>query len=384
MKFDVLVVGAGFAGATIAERTATLLGRRVLIIEKRNHIGGNSFDRFDRHGLLVHQYGPHIFRTDNEKVWRYLSQYTDWRHYEHKVIGDIDGKRVPIPFNLNTLSALFPQTQADNLKERLINAFGFGVKVPILRLMEHEDESLRELADFIYRKVYLNYTVKQWGMKPEDLDPSVTGRVPVFISHDDRYFQEKYQGIPRDGYTALFEKMLAKPDITILLNTDFKEVITLQGQKVYFMGEEFKGKIVFTGKIDELFDYEFGELPYRSLRFEFENLNQEYFQEVATVNYPNDHDFTRITEFKHLTGQRHFSTTIAREYPQEYDRHIEGKDIPYYPVPKGENRELYDKYSEKALRFENIAFLGRLAEYRYYSMSDVIEKALAVFEEIFS
>lgn len=229
MSFDFIIVGAGFAGATVAERIASQLDKKVLIIEKRNHIGGNCYDCYDNHNILVHLYGPHIFRTDNENVWNYLSQYTEWIPYEHKVLGVIDGKKAPIPFNLNTLSKLFPDDQAESLKKKLINTYGLGVKIPILNLKQHDDSDIRMLADFIYGKIYLNYTIKQWGKKPEELDPSVTARVPVFISYDDRYFQEKYQGIPRYGYTAIFEKMLSHPNIKIMLNTDFKEVIRLKG-----------------------------------------------------------------------------------------------------------------------------------------------------------
>lgn len=380
MKFDFIIVGAGFAGATVAERIASRLDRKVLIIEKRNHIGGNCFDCYDRNGILVQLYGPHIFRTNNEKVWNYLSQFTEWIPYEHKVLGVIDGKKVPIPFNLNTLSKLFPKAHAESLKQKLIDAYGFDVKVPILNLKQHDDSDIRELADFIYKKIYLNYTIKQWGMKPEELDPFVTARVPVFISYDNRYFQDKYQGIPRYGYTTIFEKMLSHPNVKILLNTDYKEVIKLRGKKIYYMDRAFEGVMIFTGKIDELFDYEYEELPYRSLRFEFENVNQEYFQEAAVVNYPNDYDFTRITEFKHLTGQKHHSTTIAREYPQEHDRNIPGKDIPYYPIPRDENRKRYEMYKERLKQFRNIICIGRLAEYRYYQMDQVIERALEITE----
>jgi len=380
MKFDFIIIGAGFAGITIAERIATQINKKVLIIEKRNHIGGNCYDCYDKYGILIHLYGPHIFRTDNEKIWGYLSQYTDWINYRHRVLGFVDNKKVPIPFNLNALSMFFKPEQSNLLKQKLINTFGFGTKIPILKMKQVNDVDLRNLAYFIYNKIYLNYTLKQWGMKIEDLDHSVTERVPVSISYDDCYFQDKYQGIPRYGYTALFGKMLSNSNIKILLNTDFKEVITFRGHKIFFLNREFKGLIIFTGKIDELFNYEFGELPYRSLRFEFENMNQEFFQEAAVINYPNNFHFTRITEFKHLTKQKHYSTTIAREFPQDYDRHIKGKDIPYYPIPRNANKYIYNRYLEKAKSFKNMILLGRLAEYKYYQMDQVVERALEIFE----
>lgn len=381
MIFDYIIVGAGLAGSVLAERIANKLDKKVLIIEKRGHIGGNCYDHYEENGILVHKYGPHIFNTDSKEIWNYLSKFTEWYLYKHEVLGFIDGKNVPIPFNLNTLKELLPESKARELKEKLVDKFGYNVKIPILELKEVEDEDLKRLTDFIYKKIFLNYTVKQWGMKPEELDPSVTGRVPVFISNDNRYFQNSYQGMPKEGYTKIFEKMLNNKNIKILLNTDFKEVIDTDFtiNKIELFGEKFNGKLIFTGKIDEFFNYEFGELPYRSLRFEFENEDLEYFQEVGTVNYPNNYDFTRITEFKHLTGQKKHDTTIVKEYPQNYDMKIKGKEIPYYPIPKKENLELYDRYKEKTQSLDNIIFVGRLAEYRYYSMSDVIESALNIF-----
>ena len=280
MIFDYIIVGAGLAGSVLAERIANELDKKVLIIEKRGHIGGNCYDHYDENSILVHKYGPHIFNTDSKEVWNYLSQFTQWYLYQHEVLGFIDGKKVPVPFNLNTLKGLLSEGKARELEEKLVDKFGYNVKIPILELKEVEDEDLKLLTDFIYQKVFLNYTVKQWGMKPEELDPSVTGRVPVFISKDNRYFQNSYQGMPREGYTKMFEKMLSNENIKILLNTDFKEVIDADFtiNKIKLFGEEFKGKLIFTGKIDEFFKYELGELPYRSLRFEFENEDLEYFQ----------------------------------------------------------------------------------------------------------
>lgn len=376
---DFIIVGAGLAGIVMAERIANVLGREVLIIEKRDHVGGNCYDFLDDHGILIHKYGPHIFHTDFEEVWSYFSQFTEWQDYQHKVLGYIDGFKVPIPFNLDSLHQLLPEDLASDLESKLIQTFGCDVKIPILDLKKTDDPELKYLADFIYKKVFLNYTKKQWGMGPEDLHPSVTARVPVNISRDDRYFQNKYQGLPKKGYTQMFENMLSSENIQIKLNTDFNEVVERDGSKFILFGEKFSGKLIYTGKIDGLFNYQYGELPYRSLEFEFEFLNQEYYQEVGTVNYPNNHEFTRITEFKHLTGQKKESTTIAREYPQNY---VKEDNIPYYPIPKKENREIYHMYRRKSDELDNLILIGRLAEYQYYNMDEIVAVALKTFEEM--
>ena len=367
--FDWLVVGAGFTGATLAERIATQLGQKVLIVERRNHIGGNAYDYYDDHGVLVHKYGPHIFHTNSKKIWDYLSQFTEWRPYYHKVLAVVDGKKVPIPFNLNSLYALFPPRYAEKLEELLIKHYGFGMKVPILKLRESSEGELRFLAEYIYEKVFYGYTLKQWRLKPEDLDSSVTGRVPVYISRDDRYFQDHYQAMPRHGYATLFRRMISHPNIKILLNTDYREVVN----EVRF------SRMIYTGPIDEFLDYMHGPLPYRSLRFEFVPLEEEWHQEVGTVNYPNEYDFTRITEQKRLTGQRLPWTTLVVEYPQAYQP---GKNDPYYPIPKEENRERYALYKKEARKLKGtVHFAGRLADYRYYNMDQAVEGALKVFEE---
>lgn len=375
---DYIVVGAGFAGSVMAERIANVLDEKVLIIEKRDHIGGNSYDYIDENGILVHKYGPHIFHTDFEEVWSYLSQFTKWNDYQHKVLGYTDGHKVPIPFNLDSLHQLMSEDLARKLESKLIKTFGYDVKIPILKLKKVDDMDLKYLADFIYDKVFLNYTKKQWGMEPEDLDPSVTARVPVHISRDDRYFQNKYQGLPKDGYAHMFENMLSSDNIQVKLSTDSRNVIELDQDQFKVFGEEFEGKLIYTGKIDEFFNYQYGELPYRSLNFELENINQEFYQEVGTVNYPNDYDFTRITEFKHLTGQENESTTIAREYPQKYVKEI---NIPYYPIPKEENRYVYQKYRMECKYLDNLILVGRLAEYQYYDMDKIVAVALKIFEE---
>lgn len=370
MKFDWLIVGAGFTGCTLAERIATQLDQRVLIVERRDHIGGNAYDYYNEHGILVHKYGPHIFHTNSKRIWDYLSQFTEWRPYHHRVLGMIDGKLVPIPFNLNSLYALFPSGYAAKLESLLLEHYGLGQKIPILKLKESVSGELRFLADYIYEKVFYGYTLKQWELKPEDLDPSVTARVPIYISRDDRYFQDTYQAMPKHGYTELFRRMLAHPNIKLLLNTNYREIMDM----VTF------NRVIYTGPIDEFFDYVHGELPYRSLRFEFTTLDQEYYQPVGTVNYPNNYDFTRITEMKHLTGQTGFKTTIIVEYPENYSR---DKNEPYYPIPRQENQEIYDRYLREAKKLNGtVIFAGRLADYRYYNMDQVVGRALTVFDKI--
>ncbi|SNR60909.1 UDP-galactopyranose mutase [Desulfurobacterium atlanticum] len=378
--FDYIVVGSGFAGSVIAERIANILNKKVLIIEKRSHIGGNCYDYKTKEGIIVHRYGPHLFHTNYKDVFEYLSNFTDWQLYHHKVLAFIEGKKVPIPFNFNSIEMLFPHILAERLINKLLSKYSYCSKVPILELKKEDDKDLKFLADFIYEKVFKNYTAKQWNKRPEEIDPEVTARVPIFIGRDNRYFNDKYQAVPVEGYTKIFERMLFHPNIKLMLNTDFREVIKIDlgTKKIFFFEQEFKGKVIFTGMIDELFEYKFGKLPYRSLDLKFETLETEYFQEVATVNYPNDYDFTRITEFKHIHPIKVNKTVILREYPKDYNPE---KDIPYYPVFTEENRELYFKYKELAEKFENLILVGRLAEYRYYDMDDVVKRALEVFEE---
>lgn len=378
--WDFVIIGAGLAGSVLAERIASQLNKKVLIVEKRHHVGGNCYDSYDPNGILVHNYGPHIFHTKIAKVWDYLSQFTRWNEYQHRVLGFVDGQKIPIPFNLNSLYIIFPNLVAKKLEEKLIMYFGYNKKIPILKLRQIEDTELNFLADYVYEKIFLNYTFKQWGVKPEELDPYVTGRVPIYISRDNRYFQDRFQGIPVDGYTTLFQKMLEHPNINILLKTDFKEIlnIDLDLSKIVLMGKEFNGKIIYTGPIDYFFDYKYGKLPYRSLHFDFHNINAEFFQEVGTVNYPNDYHFTRITEFKFMTSQKSPTTTIVKEYPQKY---IPGVNIPYYPIKNTNNQQLYRLYKSETNRLPNVFFVGRLAEYQYYDMDAVVSKALRIFDE---
>ncbi len=370
MKMDWLIVGAGFTGCVLAERIATQLNQKVLLVDQRNHIGGNSYDTYDEKGILIHQYGPHIFHTNAQHVWDYLSQFTTWRYYHHRVLAVVDGKQVPVPFNFNSLYALFPTKYADKLAKKLIAKYGMDVKVPILNIRESEKNGdLKFLADFIYEKVFHHYTQKQWGLKPDELGASVTARVPIYLSHDDRYFQDPYQGMPQHGYTALINRLLAHPNIKILLNTQYQEIADVIKYK----------KMVYTGPIDEFFDYMHGDLPYRSLHFNFVHTEQEHHQSVATVNYPNDFDFTRITEFKHLTGQKAYGSTYAVEYPRVY---LKGENTPYYPIPREEHKALSHQYKLESEKMKDkVIFAGRLGDYQYYNMDQAVARALHLFEK---
>lgn len=368
MKFDFLIVGAGFTGSILAERIATQLDKSVLVVERRNHIAGNAYDYYNQDGILVHKYGPHIFHTNSKKVWDYLSRFTQWRPYYHKTLGVVEGKKVPVPFNLNSLHACFPGKYAERLEALLLKQFGYGKKVPILKLREESNGELAFLADYIYEKIFLGYTTKQWDLTPKELADSVTARVPVVISRDDRYFQDRYQAIPRSGYTRMFQRILNHKNIKLLLNTDYREVI----------GDISFNRMIYSGPVDAFFDYMYGELPYRSLSFEFKNSGEEYHQETAIVNYPNNYDYTRITEFKYLTGQKCKGTTYAKEYPQP---HVPGETIPYYPIPREANREIYRKYKAECNKLNgSIIFAGRLADYNYYNMDQAAARALAVFK----
>jgi UDP-galactopyranose mutase len=369
VKFDWLVVGAGLTGSVLAERIASQLDQRVLVVERRDHIAGNTFDHYDHHGVLVHKYGPHIFHTNNAAVWNYLSRFTEWIPYYHFVLGSVGGKLVPVPFNLNSLYALFPPSYAATLENKLLATFGLGTKIPVLKLRETDDAELKHLADYVYRNVFEGYTLKQWAMKPEQLDPGVTARVPISISRDDRYFQDTYQAMPRHGYSEMCRRILAHPNIKLLLKTDYREIAA----------DVRCGRIIYTGEIDTFFNKCHGALPYRSLRFEYEHAEVDRLQPVGQINYPNDQPFTRTTEFKHLTGQRHSRTTVAREYSEEY---VEGRNEAYYPIPTAANRELYARYEREAESLNgSVLFAGRLADYKYYNMDQAVARSLSVFEK---
>lgn len=381
-KYDVVVVGSGFAGATIAERFAND-GKTVLIIEKRDHIGGNMYDYVDENGVITHKYGPHLFHTNLDNVYEYLTKFGEFFKYEHRVLGKVKDKLVPIPFNLTSIEESFDKETSEKLKNILIKEYGMEKKVPILELRQNSDKDINELANFIYENVFLHYTMKQWGQKPDEIDPAVSNRVPVFVSYDDRYFQDKYQYMPVGGYTKIFEKMLDNENINIKLGTDCLDILSFDDGKVYLDGEEFVGKVIYTGAIDELFKYVYGSLPYRSLVFEFETKDMEYYQPVGTVNYPTKEDkFTRITEYKHMTMEnaKTDKTTIMREYPCSFEL---GKDMtPYYPINNENSQELYNKYLSLVNEYPNLYLLGRLAQYKYYNMDLIINEALKLYDEI--
>ncbi|MEO0239692.1 MAG: UDP-galactopyranose mutase [candidate division WOR-3 bacterium] len=378
-SFHYVVVGAGFAGCTIAERIANILGKELLIIEKRPHIGGNCYDHRNEKNILVHKYGPHLFHTDFKDVFEYLSNFTEWHPYEHRVLAVINGKKVPLPFNFNSIETLFPPNFASNLIEKLVKTYGKDNKVSVKELMSSQDKDLNFLGNFVFENVYKNYSKKQWGIDPLKLGEEVLSRVPILVGRDDRYFQDKFQAVPEHGYTKIFERMLSNKKIKLLLNTDFKELIKIDflEKKIYFKGKEFKGKLIFTARIDELFNFIFGELSYRTLDLKFETLKVNYFQEVATVNYPNDYEFTRITEFKHIHPVDSEYTTILYEFPRE----CKESDIPFYPLFTQEEKEKYYKYLELAEKLPNLILVGRLAEFKYYDMDDVVKKALDILEE---
>ena len=379
-KVDTLIIGCGFAGGVVA-RVLAERGEKVKIIEKRNHIGGNCYDEYDEYGVLVHKYGPHIFHTNNKEVFDFLSRFTKWYDYQHEVVGDVYGKIIPIPFNLNTLMIVFGEERGQSLKQELIDTYGENARVPILELQKSSSKGIQEVAQYVYENIFLKYTMKQWNQKPEEVDQSVTARVPVLISYDNRYFQDTYQGMPEEGYTKLFEKMLDRENIEIELGKDAKNLISFDfdNRKIYYQGQEFLGHIIFTGAIDEFFDNCLGQLPYRSLRFDFEHYSQDDYQGHGVVNYTVSEDYTRITEFKYLTGQKISGTTIIKEYPEVYK---DNRQVPYYAILSPENKAMHQKYADMVKPFCRFHLLGRLAQYKYYNIDGIVEEALALTKQL--
>jgi UDP-galactopyranose mutase len=387
--YGALVVGSGFAGSVVARELAERADMRVLVIEKRTHVGGNMYDEHDESGILVHRYGPHIFHTNDKRAFDYLQRFTGWRDYSHEVLADWYGTYMPVPFNKNSLEIAFGQEQGQAYSEKLVEAFGDERKVTINELRSRQDLELAKIADFVYENVFLHYTLKQWGLTPEEVDPSVTARVPVFISRDNRYFQDAYQGMPASGYTPLFEGMLAHENIDICLSTDATSVFELEFESdeenaplsaVYVKGSAFLGPIIYTGPLDELFLSRFGRLPYRSLDFVYETYAEQYLLPAGTVNYTVTEDYTRITEFKHLTGQIAATTTIMKEYPRPYDD--PKRQIPYYAIINDQNNAHYGRYRRMTDNLGNFYPLGRLAEYRYYNMDVIIGRALDLADKL--
>ena len=356
MSFDYLVVGAGFAGSIVAERLAAT-GHKVLIIDRRPHVAGNAYDAADEHGIVIHQYGPHVFHTNSAEVFQYLSRFTRWRPYEHRVRASVRGMLLPIPINLDTVNRLYGW-QLDGPR---LEAYFRQVAEPKEHIRSSEDVIVSKVGRELYELFFRHYTRKQWGLDPSELDSSVTARIPVRTTRDDRYFTDQFQAMPAEGFTAMFTRMLDHPNITVELGVDHAEL----GSSVRY------ASVVYSGPIDAFFAYRFGPLPYRSLQFRFENIDQEWAQPVAVINHPTEHDYTRVTEFKHLTGQRHRRTGLVYEYP------CDGGD-PYYPVPRQENAALYRKYQALAAATPQVHFVGRLGTYRYYNMDQVAAQALTL------
>lgn len=423
--YDHLIVGAGYAGAVLAERLASQCGKKCLVIDRRNHIGGNSHDYHDAAGVLLHKYGPHYFRSNSERIVQYLGQFTEWHPVEYKILCHVDGRYWQFPINLNTFEQLLGRPSTTKEMEATLAEW----RVPIDQPANSEEVIVSQVGWKLYEMFFKNYTRKQWKRDPRDLDASVCGRIPVRTNRDDRYLAEKFQALPKDGYTAMFRRILDHPNIEVRLNTAFDPATRLPVPSSPINDSAPRGcphppspnselppspplmspsglpeagyperphapvfpssisdlrspisysHLIYTGMIDEFYGFRFGPLPYRSLRFEPETLDQEFYQPAMQVNYPNDHEFTRIVEIKHATGQQLPSTTIVREYPDDFGP---GKE-PYYPIPAPDTKAIYDRYSELAAQEENVSFVGRLATYRYYNMDQVVGMALTEFEKL--
>ena len=384
-NYDSLIIGAGFAGAVCARELAERGGMRVLVLERRDHIGGNAYDCLDKAGILIHRYGPHIFHTNDKRVFDYLSRFTRWRDYQHRVVANIPGgsgrTQMPVPFNLTSLETAYGPERGKALGDKLLTVYGAEKKVTILELRQSDDPEIRQVADYVYEHVFVHYTMKQWGQTPEQIDPNTTARVPVFLSRDDRYFQDIWQGMPEDGYTHMFEQLFSHPNITVVTGVDARTRLALTASGITLDGADFAGPVVYTGAVDELFDFRFGRLPYRGLRFVFETHDTDFFQTHGTVNYTVDKDYTRITEFKHMTGQvKPGCTTTVKEYSYSYTGQT--GETPYYAIINPDNNDLYQQYKTLSDRYANLHLLGRLAEYKYYNMDAIVAQALALADKL--
>ena len=378
--YDSIVIGAGVAGSVIARELAERCNKKVLVIEQREHIAGNCYDEYDENGILIHTYGPHIFHTNKKRVYEYLSRFTKWYPYSHEVVANVYGTYLPVPFNLNSLYQVYGEEKGKELEEKLKNAYGDGARVSILTLKENEDEEIQKVADYVYENVFLHYTMKQWGQTPDEIDPSVMNRVPVLISRDNRYFQDTWQGMPLDGYTKMFEAILNHENIEVQVGKKAQERITFTNDQILLDGVPFSGEVIYTGPVDELFEFQYGRLPYRTLHFTLEHFKEDYVQTHGVVNYTVNESYTRITEFKHMTGQKEKGTTIMKEYPDTYTG--EEGEIPYYAILNEENHANYEKYCKMLEKYNNIYLLGRLAEYQYYNIDAMVEKALELADKL--
>lgn len=373
VNYDVAIVGAGFAGATIANKLANS-NKKVLIIDKRNHIGGNAYDYFNKDKIIVHKYGPHIFHTNYQEVFNFLKKFSPFFKYEHRVLGNLDNQLVPVPFNFRSLELTHTKKDADEIKKLLLKYFKNQTRVSVFDLMNHKDKTIKKFGKFVFDKVFAYYTAKQWNIKIKDIDKSVINRVPVVLGYQDTYFGDKYQYMPSHGFTHIFNNMLKHKNITIKLNTNIVNHIKFKNKKIYLDNKLFKGKLIYTGAIDELFNYKYGVLPYRSLDIKLSKINKTYYQKAATVNYLTSEKFTRISEYKYFLRQDiKNKTIIAKEYSKAYN--LKSKTDPYYPINNKVNNNIYLKYKQLAQQY-NITLCGRLAEYKYYNMDMVIKQAL--------
>lgn len=380
-QYDVVIVGSGFAGTTIANLLANK-NKRILVIEKRSYIGGNMYDYINKDGTLIHQYGPHIFHTNYKEVYDYLSSFIPFYKYEHKVLGNLDGTLVPVPFNFASIDKCFDKEKASLLKDKLLKEYPNKQKISIFDLLNNKNKDIQELGSFIYEKVFAYYTSKQWGIDPKDIDKSVINRVPIILGNRDTYFDDKYQYMPEGGFTNLFNKMLDHQNIDIMLNTNAEEILSFDDRDIYINKELFKGILVYTGPIDSLFNYKYGSLPYRSLDLVFEDYDIDSYQPASVVNYLTSEKYTRITEFKHLTNTgTNGKTTILKEYSLNFDVNNQKLER-YYPIQNDKNHELYEKYAQLVSKYKNLYLCGRLAEYKYYNMDVVIKRAMEIADLI--
>lgn len=384
MSFDYIIIGAGLAGITAAEELANVMNKKVLLIEKRDHIGGNCYDFINENGTRIHKYGPHVFHTDNTIVYNYLSLFTMWNSHSHKILFKNEDTLIPVPFNLISIDKILPEV-AEEIKVALLEKYNIKSQIPIKELRESENKYIRKLGDTIYT-IFSKHLKKVYDIDEDEILELIDDFLPFRTSYDCRYYKNIYQVIPQDGYTNMFNNMLSNHNITITLNKDYHDIIKIdyENKKIFYEGEEFKGHLIFTGMIDEFFDFKFGKLPYRSSIFVNEVIENEVFQDIAVTYYPNEYHFTRITDYKYLSGDYSESTTIQFEYPVKYDANSEEENIPFYPIPLEKNNKLYRKYKKLSQEYDNVTFIGRLSEYKILQMDEVVEKVLNLISEKFT